>query len=48
MAIEPRRRPPRIVYGALAGALGAACMTVLRMAARRRGVIEKTVAQAAE
>jgi hypothetical protein len=38
----------RLVYGALAGAMGAACMTVIRMAARRRGVIEKTVPQAAE
>jgi hypothetical protein len=38
----------RIVYGALAGSLGAACMTVIRMAARRRGIIEKTVPQAAE
>ena len=28
----------RLVYGALAGAMGAACMTVIRMAARRRGV----------
>lgn len=33
---------------ALAGSLAAACMTVVRMAARRRGVIEKTVPQAAE
>jgi putative membrane protein len=38
----------RLVYGALAGAMGAACMTVVRSAARRRGVIEKTVPQAAE
>src|SRR3954466_8187295 len=38
----------RAIYGALAGSLGAACMTVIRMAARRRGVIEKTVPQAAE
>ena len=38
----------RIIYGALAGSLAAACMTVIRMAARRRGIIEKTVPQAAE
>ena len=39
---------PRIVYGAIAGSLAAACMTVIRMTARRRGIIEKTVPQAAE
>src|SRR5947209_2819479 len=38
----------RFVYGALGGAIGAACMTVLRMAAHRRGLIDKTVSQAAE
>jgi hypothetical protein len=38
----------RMIYGALAGSLGAACMTVIRMAARRRGIIEKTIPQAAE
>jgi hypothetical protein len=38
----------RIIYGALSGSLGAACMTVIRMAARRRGLIEKTVPQVAE
>jgi hypothetical protein len=38
----------RIIYGALSGSLAAACMTVIRMTARRRGVIEKTVPQAAE
>jgi hypothetical protein len=38
----------RIIYGALSGALSAACMTVIRMGARRRGIIEKTVPQAAE
>jgi hypothetical protein len=38
----------RLVYGAMSGSLAAACMTVIRMAARRRGVIEKTVPQAAE
>jgi len=38
----------RVIYGALSGSIAAACMTVIRMAARRRGVIEKTVPQAAE
>lgn len=38
----------RVVYGALGGVVGAACMTALRLAARRRGAIEKTVSQAAE
>lgn len=38
----------RMIYGALAGSLGAACMTVIRMTARRRGIIEKTIPQAAE
>jgi hypothetical protein len=42
------KRLARIIYGALAGSLGAACMTVIRMTARRRGIIEKTVPQAAE
>ena len=32
----------------MAGATAAACMTVIRMAARRRGLIEKTVPQAVE
>jgi len=38
----------RFIRGALSGSLAAACMTVIRMAARRRGIIEKTVPQAAE
>jgi hypothetical protein len=38
----------RIIYGALSGSLAAACMTVMRMAARRHGIIDKTVPQAAE
>jgi len=38
----------RAGYGALAGVVAAACMTVIRTAARRRGVIEKTVPQAVE
>jgi hypothetical protein len=37
-----------IVYGALGGAVGSACMTALRLAARRRGAIDKTVSQTAE
>jgi hypothetical protein len=40
--------PARITCGAIAGALGAACMSVIRMAARRHGIIDKTVPQAAE
>jgi hypothetical protein len=42
------RRGRHIVYGALGGMIGAACMTVVRMAARRRGLIDKTVSQTAE
>src|SRR5688572_12062396 len=38
----------RIIYGAVSGSLAAACMTVIRMAARRHGIIDKTVPQAAE
>jgi len=38
----------RIIYGTLSGAIGAACMTVIRLAARRRGLIDKTVSQTAE
>jgi Protein of unknown function (DUF1440) len=38
----------RVLSGAIAGAIGAACMTVIRMTARRRGIIEKTVPQAVE
>jgi len=38
----------RIIYGAVSGSLAAACMTVIRMAARRHGIIEKTVPQAVE
>ncbi len=38
----------RLIYGALGGVVGAACMTAVRMAARRRGLIEKTVSQTAE
>jgi hypothetical protein len=40
--------PVRLIRGGLAGSLAAACMTVIRMAARRGGIIEKTVPQAAE
>ena len=38
----------QVVYGAVAGAIGAACMTPLRLLARRHGVIDKTVSQTAE
>jgi hypothetical protein len=38
----------RLVYGALSGSVAAACMTVVRSAARRRGMIEKTVPQVVE
>ena len=38
----------RIIYWAVSGSLAAACMTVIRMAARRHGIIDKTVPQAAE
>ena len=37
-----------MIYGAVSGSLAAACMTVIRMAARRHGIIDKTVPQAAE
>jgi uncharacterized membrane protein YagU involved in acid resistance len=37
-----------LVYGALAGAVGAACMTPIRIAARRAGIIDKTVPQIME
>ena len=43
-----RQTVVRAIYGALAGSLAAACMTVIRMSARRRGMIEKTVPQAVE
>ncbi len=48
MANSPTRLAHRLLYGAIAGTLGAACMTVIRMTARRHGVIEKTIPQAAE
>jgi hypothetical protein len=38
----------RVVYGALGGMVGAACMTALRLAVRRKGAIDKTVSQTAE
>ncbi len=37
-----------LIHGALAGALGAACMTALRMAAHRAGWLEAMVPQAVE
>ena len=36
------------MFGAVAGAIGAACMTPLRLLARRHGLIDKTVSQTAE
>jgi hypothetical protein len=36
------------IHGALAGAIGAACMTAARMLARRAGVIQQMVPQAVE
>jgi hypothetical protein len=36
------------IYGALGGVVGAACMTVFRTLAHRRGAIDKSVPQAAE
>jgi hypothetical protein len=38
----------RIVYGGLGGSSGAACMTIVRMMAHRRRLIDKTVAQTME
>ncbi len=38
----------RGIYGAIGGVMGAACMTLIRMAARRQGIIQKTVPQAVE
>jgi hypothetical protein len=46
VTVSPTTR--KLAYGGLGGAIGAACMTALRMAARRRGMIQKTVSQAAE
>lgn len=38
----------RTIHGALGGAIGAACMTVVRMLARRQGWIDQMVPQAVE
>lgn len=38
----------RTIHGALAGAIGAACMTTLRMLAHRQGIIRQMVPQAVE
>ena len=38
----------RTIHGALGGAVGAACMTALRMLAHRRGLIQQMVPQAVE
>lgn len=46
-----QHREPRwqvAAQGAMAGIIGAACMTVVRSAARRAGLIEKTVPQVIE
>jgi hypothetical protein len=43
-----RKTQQALVHGALAGALGAACMTALRMAAHRAGWLEVMVPQAVE
>jgi hypothetical protein len=43
-----RKAQQILVHGALAGALGAACMTALRMAAHRAGWLEVMVPQAVE
>lgn len=43
-----RKTQQLLVHGALAGALGAACMTALRMAAHRAGWLEVMVPQAVE
>jgi uncharacterized membrane protein YagU involved in acid resistance len=37
-----------LTYGAMAGAIGAACMTPLRLTARRLGLVEKMTPQAIE
>jgi hypothetical protein len=46
--MDSKRVTHGVLCGAIAGAIGAACMTVIRMTARRRGIIEKTVPQAVE
>jgi hypothetical protein len=43
-----KKRSVSLTHGLLAGALGAACMTVLRMVAHRQGWIETMVPQAVE
>jgi hypothetical protein len=43
-----RKTQQTLVHGALAGALGAACMTALRMAAHRAGWLDVMVPQAVE
>jgi uncharacterized membrane protein YagU involved in acid resistance len=37
-----------VIHGALAGAIGAACMTPLRLGARRAGLVDKMTPQAIE
>lgn len=46
MAMKAKWR--RVIHGALAGGIGAATMTVLRMLAHRAGVIEQMVPQSVE
>jgi hypothetical protein len=41
-------QPRNLFYGALAGVTGAACMTPVRLAFRRAGLVDKTVPQAIE
>jgi hypothetical protein len=51
MAIDKRRMDGALAgaaLGAVGGVIGAACMTVIRLIARRAGVIDKMVSQAAE
>jgi putative membrane protein len=42
------RAGSEVVHGLLAGAIGAACMTPLRLGARRLGLVEKATPQAIE
>ena len=44
----PNSRPKTALYGAIGGLYGSAAMSVVRLAARRRGLIDKMVPQAVE
>jgi putative membrane protein len=46
--MERKDLPRDFFYGALAGVTGAACMTPVRLAFRRAGLVDKTVPQAME